>query len=276
MSAAAPVAGVIGWPVGHSRSPALHGHWLTRYGLAGHYVPMAVAPERLEAALRGLVALGLRGANVTLPHKERALALADAATDRARRIGAANTLVVREGRIEADNTDGFGFVENLRQGAPGWAASAGPALVLGAGGAARAVVAALLDAGAPEVRLANRTRERAEALAGALGARVTVTGWAEAEAAAEGCATLVNTTSLGMEGQPPLELTLGAAPAGALATDIVYAPLVTPFLERAAARGLVTVDGLGMLLHQARPGFEAWFGKAPEVDAALRAAVLAA
>ena len=276
MSGPPPLAGVIGWPVGHSRSPALHGHWLRRYGLPGAYVALAVRPEALEAALRGMAALGFAGGNVTLPHKERALALADAATPRARRIGAANTLVVRDGALEADNTDGFGFIENLRQNAPDWRADAGPALVLGAGGAARAVVAALLDAGAPEVRLANRTRDRAEALAQALGGPVTVLDWAQAAAAADGAATLVNTTSLGMTGQPPLELSLDAAPPGALATDIVYAPLETPFLRRAAARGLRTVDGLGMLLHQARPGFEAWFGAAPEVDDALRRAVLAA
>ena len=276
MSGPPPLAGVIGWPVGHSRSPALHGHWLRRYGLPGAYVALAVRPEALEAALRGMAALGFAGGNVTLPHKERALALADSATPRARRIGAANTLVVRDGAFEADNTDGFGFIENLRQNAPDWRADAGPALVLGAGGAARAVVAALLDAGAPEVRLANRTRDRAEALAQALGGPVTVLDWRQAAAAADGAATLVNTTSLGMTGQPPLELSLDAAPPGALATDIVYAPLETPFLRRAAARGLRTVDGLGMLLHQARPGFEAWFGAAPEVDDALRRAVLAA
>ncbi len=270
-----PVAGVMGWPVGHSRSPRLHGHWLARYGIAGHYAPLAVAPEAFEAAFRGLVALGFAGANVTLPHKERALALADAATPRARRFGAANTLVVRDGAVEADNTDGFGFLENLRQSAPGWRADAGPAAVLGAGGASRAVVAALLDAGCPEVRLTNRTRARAEALAGDLGGAVTVVDWAEAGAAMDGAATLVNATSLGMEGQPPFDVPLDAAPAAALATDLVYAPLVTPFLAAAAARGLATVDGLGMLLHQARPGFAAWFGREPEVDDALRAAVLA-
>ncbi|TVQ53179.1 MAG: shikimate dehydrogenase [Rhodobacteraceae bacterium] len=273
MSAPPPLAGVVGWPVGHSRSPALHGHWLKLYGLSGAYVAMAVAPDALATALKGLVALGFAGCNVTLPHKEQALALADAATDRARRIGAANTLAIRQGRIEADNTDGFGFIENLRQGAPDWSAAAGPALVLGAGGAARAIVAALLDAGAPEVLIANRTPERAEALAAALGARAIP--WAAAEAAAAEAATLVNTTSLGMAGQPPLDLSLDRARADALATDIVYAPLETAFLRRAAARGLRTVDGLGMLLHQARPGFEAWFGVAPEVDEALRQAVLA-
>jgi shikimate dehydrogenase len=273
MSAPPPLAGVIGWPVGHSRSPKLHGHWLKRHALPGAYVAMAVAPDALATALKGLVALGFAGCNVTLPHKEQALALVDVATDRARRIGAANTLVIRDGRIEADNTDGFGFVENLRQGAPGWTAAEGPALVLGAGGAARAIVAALLDAGAPEVLIANRTAERAEALAAALGGRAIA--WAAAEAAAAEAATIVNTTSLGMAGQPPLDLSLDRARAGALATDIVYTPLETGFLKRAAAQGLRAVDGLGMLLHQARPGFEAWFGVAPAVDDDLRRAVLA-
>jgi shikimate dehydrogenase len=274
MSAPPPLAGVIGWPVGHSRSPALHGHWLRRYGLPGAYVAMAVAPERLEAALAGLVALGFAGANVTLPHKEAALRLADAATPRARRIGAANTLVLRDGRMEADNTDGFGFLENLRAAAPGWRADAGPAVLLGAGGAGRAAAAALLDAGCPELRLVNRTRARAEALAADLGGPITVLDWAQAAQALDGAALAVNATSLGMQGQPPFDVALDALPPDALATDIVYAPLQTPFLLAAQARGLATVDGLGMLLHQARPGFAAWFGREPEVDAALRAAVL--
>jgi shikimate dehydrogenase len=274
MTDAPRLAAVIGWPIGHSRSPALHGHWLRRYGIAGHYIPIAVPPERLAESLSALACLGFRGCNVTIPHKEAALALAVEATPTARRIGAANTLTFRaDGGFDADNTDAYGFIANLRQSPPGWDAAAGPALVLGAGGAARAVVAGLLDAGAPEVRIANRTRSRAEELRGHMGG--TVVDWAEAAAAMEGAATIVNTTSLGMEGQPPLELAFDAAPAGALATDIVYRPLVTPFLAAAAARGLVTVDGLGMLLHQAAPGFEAWFGRRPLVDDDLRAAVLA-
>jgi shikimate dehydrogenase len=275
VTAAPPLAGVLGWPVGHAKSPRLHGWWLRKYGLPGAYVALAADPATFAAALRGLPALGFRGANVTLPHKEAALALADDATPRARRIGAANTLTVRDGAILADNTDGFGFIENLRDGAPGWRADGGPALVLGAGGAARAVVAALLDAGCPEVRLANRTRARAERLATDVAGPVTVLDWEAAEDAMGGAATLVNTTSLGMSGQPPLTLRLDAAPAAALATDIVYTPLETPFLTAAAARGLATVDGLGMLLHQGRPGFATWFGREPEVDADLRAAMLA-
>ncbi|MCH6588612.1 MAG: shikimate dehydrogenase, partial [Proteobacteria bacterium] len=193
----------------------------------------------------------------------------------AERIGAVNTVVFEDGRLEGHNTDAFGFLENLRQGAPAWEAAAGPALVLGAGGAARAVAAALVDAGAPEVRLSNRTAARAEALARALGASVVPVPWESRADALDGLALLVNTTSLGMAGQPELDLDLDPLPAAALVTDIVYTPLETPLLARARARGNPAVDGLGMLLHQARPGFEAWFGVAPEVTAELRAFVLA-
>lgn len=264
MSEAPRLAGVIGWPIGHSRSPALHGHWLTRYGIRGHYIPMAVAPEDFEAAVAALPKLGFRGVNVTLPHKEAALVRAEKVTEPAARIGAANTLTfLPSGGFRADNTDGIGFTANLRQSRPEWRPERGPALVLGAGGAARAVVQALADEGVPEIRLANRTRERAEALAATLTGEICVVAWAEAETAMEGVATIVNTTSLGMEGQPPLEIGFAAAPPDALATDIVYQPLVTPFLQRAAAAGLATVDGLGMLLHQAVPGFETWFGRRP-------------
>lgn len=278
MSAAPPFAGVIGWPVGHSRSPALFRFWLDRHRLAGGYGAFAAPPEGLEAALVGARALGFAGLNVTLPHKEAALRLADRASARARRVGAANTLAFTRDGIEADVTDGFGFLENLRQARPGWTAGSGPALLLGAGGAARAAAAALLDDGAPELRVANRTRARAEALAEALdeNGRVRVVPWEEAESAMEGAAVLVNATSLGMAGQPSFTLRLDAASPGAVATDLVYAPLETPFLKAAARRGLVTVDGLGMLLHQARPGFERWFGVSPRVDEALRRAVLAA
>lgn len=270
------LAAVIGQPIGHSRSPALHGHWLRRYGINGHYVPMAVDPARLADSLAALALLGFRGCNVTIPHKEAALTLAAEVTPTARRIGAANTLTFRaDGSFTADNTDAYGFIANLRQSAPAWQASAGPALVLGAGGAARAVVAGLLDAGAPEVRVVNRTRARAEELRAHIGGAIHVLDWPEAEAAMAGAATIVNTTSLGMAGEPPLEMSLDAAPATALATDIVYVPLVTPFLRAASDRGLATVDGLGMLLHQGVPGFEAWFGRRPEVDDDLRAAVLA-
>jgi shikimate dehydrogenase len=267
---------VIGCPIGHSRSPRLHGHWLRRYGIAGHYVPVELRPESLAEGLRALRLLGFRGANVTIPHKVAVLDLAASASPIASRVGAANTLTFLDGGgFHADNTDAYGFVASLRQAAPGWQAAAGPALVLGAGGAARAIVAALIDAGAPLIRLANRTPARAEALrAHFLDSSVALVDWTGADAAAEGAATIVNTTSLGMTGQPALPFRLDAAPAGALVADLVYQPLETPLLAEARARGLTAVDGLGMLLHQAVPGFEAWFGLRPEVDAELRAAVL--
>ncbi len=274
---APPLAGVVGWPIGHSLSPRLHGHWLARYGIAGHYVPLQIAAPDLASSLAALPRLGFRGVNVTLPHKEAALALAAGVTDRAARIGAANTLSFTPRGIHADNTDGYGFVASLRQAVPDWRAARGPALVLGAGGAARAIVAALLDDGAPEVRIANRSADRATALrAHFAAAPVSVLPWAQAETALAEAVTLVNTTSLGMTGQPSLDLGLHAAAPGTLVCDIVYRPLETPLLAAARARGLPAVDGLGMLLHQAVPGFEAWFGRRPEIDDALRAAVLGA
>ncbi len=271
-----PLAGVIGWPISHSRSPRLHRHWLRRYGLKGDYVPLGVEPRDFETAFRALPLLGFRGVNVTIPFKESVLKLATKVSDRASLIGAANTITFREdGAIYADNTDGYGFIESLRAGAPDWKASDGPALVFGAGGAARAIISALLSGGAPEIRLTNRTRSRAEFLADHFGAKVRVVDWFKAEAAMEGCATLVNSTSLGMTGQPPLPVSLKRAPKSMLVSDIVYAPLMTPLLEEAKSRRMRVVDGLGMLLHQGRPGFEVWFGVAPEVDDELRAAVLA-
>jgi shikimate dehydrogenase len=277
MSGVAPrLAAVLGWPIGHSRSPRLHGHWLRRYGIAGHYIPISLPPDELEAGLKSLRILGFRGANVTIPHKVAVLALAASATEAATRIGAANTITFGpDGGFHADNTDGFGFVASLRQAAPVWSAKLGPALVLGAGGAARGVVSALLDEGAPEIRVANRTFERAEALRAHLGDRVTPVKWIHATDAAEGVATVVNTTSLGMAGQPLLPFQPDTAPPDALVADLVCQPLETPLLAAARARGLTAVDGLGMLLHQAVPGFEAWFGRRPEVDDDLRAAVLA-
>jgi len=269
-----PRAGVIGYPISHSKSPIIHGAWLQRYGVQGEYTAIEVRPEKLESFLRNASREGFVGVNATIPHKEAALALADEVTPLARRIGAANTISFEGDRILADNTDAFGFLENLKDGAPNWRADSGPAVVLGAGGAARAVVAALIDAGAPELRLANRTRSRAETLAMDIGGPISVIDWPVAAEAMDGAATIVNTTSLGMKGQPPLEIDLSAAPDDALATDIVYVPLITPFLERAQARGLRIVDGLGMLLHQARPGFERWFGRTPEVDDELRHLVL--
>ena len=276
LSGRAALAGVLGWPVSHSKSPRLHGYWLERHGIDGAYLPLPVAPENFAQAVRALVDLGFRGANVTVPHKEEALALAlaDEADDNAKRIGAANTLVFRDGRIVASNTDGFGFLANLEQGAPDWQPEA-PALVLGAGGAARAVIVALLDSGCRELRLCNRTAARAEVLRDTFGGSVRVVPWEEREAALTDLGLLVNTTSLGMEGQPPLSLDLARLSASVVVNDLVYAPLETPLLAAARRQGNPAVDGLGMLLHQARPGFEAWFGVRPEVDAALRDFVLA-
>lgn len=271
LSGKAKLAGVLGWPVGHSRSPRLHGFWLEQHGIDGAYLPLPVRPEDFEAVVRALPRMGFKGANVTVPHKEAALALSDEVEPLARRIGAVNTLVVREdGSILGRNTDAFGFIENLRQGCPGFSAAKGPAVVLGAGGAARAVVAALQDDGCPEIRLLNRTRARAEDVAAALGERITVSDWDHRAEACAGAALLVNTTTLGMNGQPPLEMPLDPLPVDALVTDIVYAPLMTDLLRTAAARGNPVVDGLGMLLHQGRPGFAAWFGVMPEVTDELR------
>ena len=282
LSGKARLAGVLGWPVSHSLSPRLHGYWLQRYGIDGAYLPLAAPGGALERVVGALADLGFRGFNVTLPHKEPMLALCDEVTPEARRIGAVNTVVIDGGRLLGGNSDAFGFAENLRAAAPDWRPAAGPAAVIGAGGAARAVIAALQDLGLPEIRLVNRTEARAEALAAALAdpladpARppIRVLPWAERGAALEAAGLLVNTTTLGMAGQPPLDLALDALPAGALVTDIVYTPLETPLLGAARARGNPTVDGLGMLLHQARPGFEAWFGRAPEVTAELRAVLL--
>lgn len=272
-----PLAGVIGSPVAHSKSPRLHNYWLSRYGLPGHYVPMDISQEDLPRALEMLPRLGFVGANVTIPHKETVLGLADLVTDRAALIGAANTLIFRsDGKLHADNTDGYGFIENLRQGAPGWQAASGPAAVLGAGGAARAVIASLIEVGVPEIRLANRTRARAEALRAEFGAKVQVCDWVQAGNMIEGAALVVNTTSLGMVGKPELRVPLDGLSPRAVVTDLVYAPLRTRLLDEAQKAGCVTVDGLGMLLHQAAPGFERWFGARPEVDEKTRAVVLGA
>ena len=270
------LAGVMGWPVAHSRSPAIHNHWIAHHGLRGTYVPLPVHPERLEDAVRGLRALGFAGCNVTVPHKVSAMALMDDLHPVARRMAAINTIVVREdGSLYGMNNDGAGWVQSLRDTDPGWRGDAGPALVLGAGGAARAVVVALLDEGLPEVRLTNRTRDRAEALAQEFGPRVKVLDWTERNAAMAGVALLVNTTTQGMHGQPPLDVALDDLPAGALVSDLVYIPQETPLLAAARRRGHRTVGGLGMLINQARPAFQAWFGVMPEVTPALQAAVQA-
>jgi shikimate dehydrogenase len=272
ISGRAKLAGVIGWPVAHSASPRLHGYWLERLGIDGAYVPLAVKPEDFGDVLRLLPRMGFAGVNITVPHKEAALAAVDEAEPLAHSIGAVNTVVVREDdSLLGRNTDAFGFLENLRSGAPDWHPAHKPAVVIGAGGAARAVCVALLDAGVPGIYLVNRTRQRAEALAEALGEQLIVVPWDDRAAALENAALLVNATTLGMRGQPALEFDLGRLALEAVVTDLVYAPLETPLLEAAAARGNCTVDGLGMLIHQARPGFEAWFGVEPEVTPELRA-----
>lgn len=274
MSSSLPLVGVVGRPIGHSRSPRLHRHWLSRHDVVGDYVALEVTEADLGDVLRVLPKAGFRGVNVTVPHKIAALEVADEATDRARRIGAANLLVFEGGRILADNTDGEGFLASLRQGAPGWEPSAGSATVLGAGGAARAVIVALLDAGVPGIVLTNRTRATAEALQAEFGERLRVVDWVAAGNAIDEGALVVNTTSLGMTGKPELRVPLDGLRRGQVVTDLVYAPLETRLLREARAAGAVAVDGLGMLLHQAVPAFERWFGIRPEVDEALRRAVL--
>lgn len=272
-----PLAGVLGHPIAHSRSPALHGFWLKRLGLKGHYIPIDVAPADLEETLRFLPRLGFVGLNVTIPHKEAVLKLADVVTDRAALIGAANTIIYRkDGRIHADNTDGAGFIANLRQNAPNWLPESGPAAVFGAGGAARAVVASLIEVGVPEIRISNRTRPRAEALRADFGPRIRVYDWVQAANMLETATTVINTTSLGMTGKQDFRVPLDALSRGAVVNDLVYTPLKTQFLIEAEERGATVVDGLGMLLHQAAPGFERWFGQRPEVDDETRRAVLLA
>ncbi len=264
----ARIAGVLGWPVSHSRSPLLHNFWLRRYGIDGAYVPLPVRPEDFEAAVRGLSAAGFAGANVTIPHKEAAFALCDSVDESASRAGAVNTLVFTPVGINGSNTDGYGFLANLRaHGVTG----AGQALLLGAGGAARAIAASLLAAGV-KVAICNRSPARAEALAQALpGLRVLP--WEDRERALADQSLLVNTTSLGMDGHEALRMDLRGAPPGLAVADIVYAPQETALLREARARGFVAVPGLGMLVHQAVPGFEAWFKVRPEVDDAVFAAI---
>jgi len=271
-----PRAGVIGNPISHSLSPKLHSYWLDRYGIEGEYTALQVSEDQLESTLRALPKQGFIGANVTLPHKVSIMQFADKITDRATLIGAANTLIFKEdGRIFADNTDGYGFMANLHQGAPDWDPKAGPAAIFGAGGAARAIIVALADAGVPEIIISNRTRPKAEALRADFGARVRVVDWVQADQMLEDANVAINTTSLGMAGAQEFKVPLDALPATAVVTDIVYNPLRTPFLMAAEEKGCITVDGLGMLLHQGVPGFERWFGQRPEVDEATRQAVLA-
>lgn len=270
------LAGVMGWPVSHSRSPVIHNHWIAQHGLHGAYGHLTVEPAKLEQAIRGLSALGMAGCNITIPHKVHAMHWVDTVHPLAQKIGAINCIVVQDdGTLAGFNHDGYGFVQSLLEVAPHWQASGGPAVVLGAGGASRAILVALIDQGATEIRLLNRTRAHAEELAHEFGPVIQVRDWAHKDDALEGAQLLVQTTNQGMSGEPPLDLNLAALPANALVADIIYTPLETPLLAQARARGNPHVNGLGMLLHQARPAFESWFGVAPQVTPALRQAVLA-
>jgi shikimate dehydrogenase len=268
------LAGVMGWPVAHSRSPVIHNHWIAQHGLRGAYVLLPVQPNNLAQALRALPVLGFAGCNLTIPHKVEALKIVDRVEPLAARIGAVNTIVVEaDGSLTGRNTDGFGYIQSLLQEQPSWRAASGPAVVIGAGGASRAVIVSLIDQGAPEIRLTNRSAAKAQDMAAEFGAPVRAIPWEERHAALDGAALLVNTTNQGMHGEPELDLRLDLLPDDALVSDIIYVPLETPLLAAARRRGNPTVNGLGMLLHQARPAFEAWFGVLPEVDANLRVQV---
>ena len=268
------MAGVMGWPVMHSRSPKIHNYWLAKHGLAGVYVPLAIQADGLRAALRALPAVGFAGCNLTIPHKEAAFEVVDRVDPVAKRIGAINCVVVApDGTLEGRNYDGFGYIQSILEAWPEWRADAGPVTVIGAGGAARAVLVSLADQGVKEIRLVNRTPARADALAQEFGPPVKTVPWDDRHAALDGAAMLVNTTSQGMAGQPALDLALDKLTASALVSDIIYIPQETPLLAAARQRGNRTVNGLGMLLHQARPAFHAWFGVMPEVTAELRAMI---
>ena len=265
------LAGVMGWPVMHSRSPMMHNYWFDQHKLAGTYVPLAIEPAGLAAALRALGPLGFAGCNLTIPHKQEAMKIVDEVDETARRIGAISCVVVRpDGTLFGTNNDWFGFTHNLKQEQPAWRADAGPAVVIGAGGGSRAVCYGLMQEGAREIRLVNRTFARAKAIADEFGGPIRALQWEERHDALDGAALAVNATSQGMVGQPALHLRLDRLPRGALAADIIYIPLETPFLAAARARGHRTVNGLGMLLHQGRPAWKLWFGIEPAVTRELR------
>lgn len=268
------IAGLLGWPVAHSRSPVIHNYWLAKYGLSGRYVLFNVPPERLADALKGLSALGMRGCNVTTPHKQAVMPLIDHVDPLAKRIGAVNTIVVEEdGSLKGFNNDGNGFVQSIRDAMPAWRPNAGPIAVLGAGGAARAVVASLAAQGAREIRVVNRTFERARDLESSFGPPVAAVRWEARETALDGVALLANATNQGMGGKPPLDIRLDALPRTAIVGDLIYTPPETPLLAAARARGNLTVNGLGLLLNQARPAFHAWFGVMPEITPELVRAI---
>ena len=265
------LAGVMGWPVMHSRSPLLHNYWFKQHGLTGTYVPLAIAPATLAAALRALHPLGFAGCNLTLPHKQAAMTVVDEVDALAKNIGAISCVIARpDGSLAGTNNDCYGFIENLRQSQPGWRADAGPVVVIGAGGGARAVCYGLAQEGAREIRVVNRSLARAQEIANDLGGPLKALPWEQRHDALDGAAMVVNTTSCGMVGQPALDLKLDKLSKNALAADIIYIPLETPLLAAARARGNPTVNGLGMLLHQGRPAWKAWFGIEPQVTAELR------
>jgi shikimate dehydrogenase len=268
------LACVMGWPIAHSRSPMLHNYWFRKHELAGTYVPVAVRPENLAAALRALHPLGFAGCNLTLPHKQQALTIVDEVDEVAKRIGAISCVVVRpDASLAGTNNDWYGFVHNLKQAQPGWHADAGPVVVLGAGGGSRAVCYGLMQEGVKEIRLVNRTFARAKGIADEFGGPIEALPWERRHDALEGAATVVNATSQGMSGLPALDLRLDKLAKTALAADIIYTPLETPFLAAARQRGNRTINGLGMLLHQGRPAWKAWFGIEPEVTVELRALI---
>ncbi len=262
-------AAVIGWPIKHSRSPLIHGHWLNQYAINGTYEKIAVEPENLETFIGKLKAENLSGVNLTIPHKEQVFNLVDEITADAKAIGAANTLWFEGDKLIAGNTDAYGFITHLKSSAKNWQNSH-PALVIGAGGAARAIIHALIKEDVPEIKLTNRTLSRAEELASTFGSKLKVIPWQDKETSLAECSLVVNSSSLGMEGNPELELDLKNLQKTAVCYDIVYAPLMTTFLKNAQIQGATPVDGLGMLLHQAVPGFEKWFGTRPEVTTELR------
>lgn len=268
------LAAVMGWPVMHSRSPMLHNYWLAEHGLSGAYVPLAIAPGTLGPALRALHPLNFAGCNLTIPHKQDALAIVDEIDETARRIGAISCVTVRgDGSLHGANNDCYGFIENIAEAEPGFAFDSGPVVVMGAGGGARAVVWALAQRGTKEIRLVNRTFSRAQKLGDDFGAPVRAIDWTQRHEALEGARLLVNTTSQGMVGMEPLDLALATLPSAALVVDIIYTPLETPLLAAARLRGNRTLNGLGMLLHQGRPAWKSWFGIEPKVTPRLRALI---
>ncbi len=265
------LAGVMGWPVMHSRSPMLHNYWFKKYGLAGTYVPLAIKPAGLAAALRALHALGFAGCNLTIPHKQEAMKIVNEVDQLAKSIGAISCVVARpDGSLVGTNNDCYGFINNIKQEQPGWRADAGPIAVIGAGGGSRAVCYGLAQEGAKEIRLVNRSLARAQGIADEFGGPIKALPWEQRHDALDGAAMVVNTTSCGMVGQPALDIRLDKLPRSALAVDIIYIPLETPFLAAARQRGNRTINGLGMLLNQGRPAWKAWFGLEPEVTPELR------